>query len=95
MSQADKPASPGAGAIPSADVLVSRARALAVRLRERAIKTERDRNLPAESVDEYIASGLIHTMQPKRWGGYEHDHEVAFDIATSSAARPAGHRPGA
>src|SRR6185437_11258645 len=22
-----------------------------------------------------------HTLQPRRWGGYEHDHEVAFDIA--------------
>ena len=35
----------------------------------------------AESVEEYIDAGLIHTLQPKRWGGYEHDHEVAFDIA--------------
>ena len=32
-------------------------------------------------VEEYVASGLIHTLQPKRWGGYEHDHEVAFNIA--------------
>ena len=34
-----------------------------------------------KSVEEYIEAGLIHTLQPKRWGGYEHDHEVAFDIA--------------
>ncbi|MFL6796837.1 MAG: acyl-CoA dehydrogenase family protein [Xanthobacteraceae bacterium] len=67
--------------IPTADTLVARARALAPKLRERAIKAERDRNIPAESVEEYIGAGLIHTLQPKRWGGYEHDHEVAFDIA--------------
>jgi 3-hydroxy-9,10-secoandrosta-1,3,5(10)-triene-9,17-dione monooxygenase len=69
------------GNIPTADELIARARALAPKLRERAVKAERDRNIPWESVEEYLASGLIHTLQPKRWGGYEYDHEVAFDIA--------------
>jgi len=67
--------------IPSAEVLIGRAKALAPKLRERAVKAERDREIPRESVEEYIGAGLIHTLQPKRWGGYEHDHEVAFDIA--------------
>jgi 3-hydroxy-9,10-secoandrosta-1,3,5(10)-triene-9,17-dione monooxygenase len=67
--------------IPGADELIGRARALAPKLRERAVKAERDRNLPRESIEEYLDSGLIHTLQPKRWGGYEHDHEVAFDIS--------------
>ena len=67
--------------IPTADELVARAKALAPKLRERAVRAERDRNIPQDSVDEFIAAGLIHTLQPKRWGGYEHDHEVAFDIA--------------
>jgi 3-hydroxy-9,10-secoandrosta-1,3,5(10)-triene-9,17-dione monooxygenase len=67
--------------IPSADELVARARKLAPKLRERALKAERDRHIPRESVDEYLDTGLIHTLRPKRWGGYEHDHEVAFDIA--------------
>ena len=68
-------------AIPTAAELVARATAMAPKLRERAVKAERDRNIPKESVDEYIDAGLIHTLQPKRWGGYEHDHEVMFDIA--------------
>ena len=67
--------------IPSADELVARARKLAPKLRERALKAEHDRHIPRESVDEYLDAGLIHTLQPKRWGGYEHDHEVAFNIA--------------
>jgi 3-hydroxy-9,10-secoandrosta-1,3,5(10)-triene-9,17-dione monooxygenase len=67
--------------IPTGDELVARARALAPKLRERAVRAERERNIPQESVDEFIAAGLIHTLQPKRWGGYEHDHEVAFNIA--------------
>jgi 3-hydroxy-9,10-secoandrosta-1,3,5(10)-triene-9,17-dione monooxygenase len=68
-------------AIPTAEALVARARALAPKLRERAVRAERDRNIPQESVEEFIDAGLIHTLQPKRWGGYEHDHEVAFDIS--------------
>ncbi|MCX7310187.1 MAG: acyl-CoA dehydrogenase family protein [Alphaproteobacteria bacterium] len=67
--------------IPTGEVLVARARALAPKLRERAIQAERDRNIPRESIEDYLASGLIHTLQPKRWGGYESDHEVAFNIA--------------
>jgi 3-hydroxy-9,10-secoandrosta-1,3,5(10)-triene-9,17-dione monooxygenase len=67
--------------VPSADELIGRAKKLAPKLRERAVKAERDREIPQQSVDEYIEAGLIHTLQPKRWGGYEHDHEVAFDIA--------------
>jgi len=67
--------------IPGADELVARARALAPRLRERAVQAERDRNIPSESVQEYIDAGLMRTIMPQRWGGYEHDHEVAFNIA--------------
>src|SRR5262249_49385842 len=67
--------------IPSADELVQRARTLAPKLRERAVGAERDRNIPRESVAEYIDAGLIRTIMPKRFGGCEHDHEVAFDIA--------------
>src|SRR6202051_297360 len=67
--------------VPTAEELIGRARKLAAKLRERALQAERDRTIPRESVEEYIDSGLIHTLQPKRWGGYEHDHEVAFDIS--------------
>src|SRR5215813_12670849 len=66
---------------PSGAELIERARALAPRLKERAVRAERDRNIPRESVEEYIDAGLIRTIMPKRFGGCEHDHEVAFDIA--------------
>jgi alkylation response protein AidB-like acyl-CoA dehydrogenase len=81
MSIAELRPPAGPDKIPTADELIYRARALAPKLRERVLKAERDRNLPPETVEEYIDAGLIHTLQPKRWGGYEHDHEVAFDIA--------------
>ena len=81
MSIAELRPASAPGNIPSAEELVARARVLAPKLRERAVRAERDRNIPQESVDEFIEAGLIHTLQPKRWGGYEHDHEVAFNIA--------------
>jgi 3-hydroxy-9,10-secoandrosta-1,3,5(10)-triene-9,17-dione monooxygenase len=82
MSAVETLAAPArARAVPSAEELVQRAKALAPKLRERAVRAERDRNIPRESVEEYIAAGLIRTIMPRRWGGYEHDHEVAFDIA--------------
>ena len=67
--------------IPSAVELVSQATELATNLRARAAQAERERNIPMETVEEYLETGLIHTIQPRRWGGYELDHEVAFDIA--------------
>jgi len=81
MSVAELRQAAAPAGIPTADELIVRARALAPKLRERAVKAERDRNIPLESVEEFIAAGLIHTLQPKRWGGYEHDHETAFNIA--------------
>jgi hypothetical protein len=52
--------------IPSAAELIAHTRVS--KLRERAVKAGRDRNTPQESVDEYIAARLIHTLQPKRLG---------------------------
>ena len=81
MSLAELRPAAAPGGVPTAEELIGRARKLAPKLRERAVKAERDRQVPLESVEEYIDAGLIHALQPKRWGGYEHDHEVAFDIA--------------
>ena len=61
MSVAELRRAAAPGAIPTAEELVARARALAPKLRERAVQAERDRNIPLESVDEFIEAGLIHT----------------------------------
>ena len=75
------PAAAPEQSVPSAAELVARARTLAPKLRERAVKAERDRTIPLELVQEFIDAGLVRTLMPRRWGGYEHDHSVAFDIA--------------
>jgi 3-hydroxy-9,10-secoandrosta-1,3,5(10)-triene-9,17-dione monooxygenase len=60
--------------------LVASARAMAPRIRELAVETERRREVPAETVEAYKAAGLVRTLMPKRWGGFELDFEDAFDI---------------
>ena len=81
MNSSDSYISGTARDIPTAAELVSRATELAPTLRARAERAERERNIPMETIEEYLETGLIHTIQPRRWGGYELDHEVAFDIA--------------
>jgi hypothetical protein len=65
MSPSEARPEVAAQTIPTGEELVARARALAPKLRERAIKAERDRNIPRESIENYLESGLIHTLQPK------------------------------
>jgi len=65
---------------PTPEELVARASALAPKIFERAVNAERDRNISLETVEEFVDAGLLRTLIPKRWGGYEYDFETAFDI---------------
>ncbi|MBW8910500.1 MAG: flavin-dependent monooxygenase, partial [Sphingomonas sp.] len=71
--------------IPSREELVARARALAPALKERVEAAEGARNLPAETIRDFQAAGFFRVLQPKRWGGYEMDPSVFFDILTTLA----------
>jgi 3-hydroxy-9,10-secoandrosta-1,3,5(10)-triene-9,17-dione monooxygenase len=57
-----------------------RARELVPRLRERAAAAEAARTMPAETLRELHASGLLRTLQPKRWGGMEFDFIAYVDF---------------
>jgi 3-hydroxy-9,10-secoandrosta-1,3,5(10)-triene-9,17-dione monooxygenase len=61
--------------------MVSRARALIPRLRERAARTEELRRLPPETERELHESGLFRIVQPKRVGGSEFDYVALVDCA--------------
>ncbi|HXR59348.1 MAG TPA: hypothetical protein VN747_08535, partial [Burkholderiales bacterium] len=52
---------------------ITRARALMPALRERAAAGEAARVMPAETAADLHRTGLLRTMQPKRWGGMEFD----------------------
>jgi 3-hydroxy-9,10-secoandrosta-1,3,5(10)-triene-9,17-dione monooxygenase len=71
--------------IPSPDTLVSRARAMQSALKSRSEGATKERALPAETIREMQEAGFFRVLQPKRWGGYEMDPQVFFDIQMALA----------
>src|ERR1700712_3355906 len=61
--------------------MVSRARALIPRLRERTAETEELRRLPPETERDLHDTGLLRIVQPKRVGGSEFDYVALVDCA--------------
>ena len=57
-----------------------RAGELVPALRERAGRAEEARIMPRESVEDLHRSGLLRTMQPRRWGGMEFDFSAYVDF---------------
>jgi len=71
--------------IPAPGELVARARAMAPALRARAAGAEAARRIPDETMAEFKAAGFFRVLQPRRWGGYEMDPQVFFDIQMALA----------
>ena len=61
--------------------LVRRAAELVPALRQRAGVTEKLRQIPQETVDDFHAAGILRAAQPARFGGYDIDYPVVLDIA--------------
>jgi len=59
---------------------LERARGMVPALRERARAAEEARTMPAETIADLHASGVVRTMQPKRWGGMELDYVAYVDF---------------
>ncbi len=74
-----------ATAIPSRETLVERARAMIPALRARSEAATAAKTLPAETIREMQEAGFFRVLQPKRYGGYEHDPQVFYDIQTTLA----------
>ena len=51
--------------------MLERARALIPRVAERASAAAEARQLPAETIDEYRAAGILRILQPRRFGGMQ------------------------
>ena len=64
----------------SYDEALARARELVPALRERAARAEAARIMPAETLADLHASGVLRTLQPKRWGGMEFDYVAYVDF---------------
>ncbi|WP_438037018.1 acyl-CoA dehydrogenase family protein [Sorangium sp. So ce204] len=71
--------SPAADA-PSLESLVSTARELVPRLRERAQQTEIERRVSEETNQLFHRAGFFRLMQPARYGGYEYGFTALLDV---------------
>ena len=63
------------------DELLGRASKLVPVLRERAARAERLRQIPPETVQDLVSSGLIRIGNPRRYGGHGVEIDTAFDVA--------------
>ena len=57
-----------------------RATKLAPALKQRAAQTEQLRQIPAETVQDLVASRLIRIGNPPRFGGLDVEYDAAFDV---------------
>ena len=71
--------------IPAPEELVARARAMIPALKARAAACVAGRDVPAESIREFQEAGFFRILQPKRWGGYEMNPNVFFEVQKALA----------
>ena len=65
---------------PTREELIQRARDLAPTLQERSKKAAELRRLPDETIEDFHRLGFFKVVQPKRFGGYEMDPSIIFDL---------------
>lgn len=69
----------------TAELLIQRARDMIPYLAANAAKAETDRKVPEETVRKMQEAGFFRVLQPKRWGGYQMDPQVFFEIQLALA----------
>jgi 3-hydroxy-9,10-secoandrosta-1,3,5(10)-triene-9,17-dione monooxygenase len=72
-------------AVPSPEELLARAQRLAPVLAERAAKAAELRRVPDETIADFRDAGLFRILQPARYGGYELDPQLFFDVQIALA----------
>jgi len=72
-------------ATPTPEELVARARTLIPVLRERAKFGDENRYLDPATIQDIEQAGLFRILQPKRYGGYEMDPSVFYDVVMALA----------
>jgi 3-hydroxy-9,10-secoandrosta-1,3,5(10)-triene-9,17-dione monooxygenase len=72
--------------VPSAAELRARAVAMAPALSERVTEAERLRRIPDATIAAFHDAGFFRMLQPARWGGFEHDPQVFYDVQTTVGA---------
>lgn len=70
---------------PDAGTLVQRARDLVPVLAARARQAEEARSVPAETIADMQKAGFFEVLKPKKYGGYELDPQVFYEICMTLA----------
>jgi alkylation response protein AidB-like acyl-CoA dehydrogenase len=65
----------------SRDKLLRRARELLPAIAKRAADTEQLRQIPQQTIDDLKAAGLLRVANPRRYGGYDADMDLYFEVA--------------
>lgn len=70
---------------PTPALLTERARNLVPTLRDRALKAEADRGIPAATHADFVAAGFYKIFLPRKYGGYEMPWTALVDIGAEIA----------
>lgn len=76
---------PLAAAVPTPQELVDRARAMIPTLKARAAETDRLQRVPDSTMREFHEAGFFKPLLPRRFGGYEMEPQVVFDVQMTLA----------
>ncbi len=68
-----------------AETLLDRAQKLLPVLSERAPRTAELRRIPEETIADFQEAGFFRMLQPARWGGYEVDPKLFFEVQIAVA----------
>jgi alkylation response protein AidB-like acyl-CoA dehydrogenase len=73
-------------AVPSVAELLRRARRIGELARERAVETEKARQVSADFIEEIRAAELFRILQPRRFGGFEYGYDVFVEVVAAVAS---------
>ena len=72
--------------VPSVAELLKRAERISLIARERAVETEKARQVSADLVDMMRDAELFRIMQPRRYGGFEYGYDVFVEAVSAIAS---------
>ena len=71
--------------IPEPATLVARAKAMIPALKARAAQGETERKIPDQTIADFKEAGFFDILKPKRWGGFEMEPQVFFEVQMAIA----------
>ncbi|RLT93125.1 flavin-dependent monooxygenase [Ketobacter sp.] len=67
------------------ELIIQRAKDMIPYLQEQAPRAQAERKIPDATIAKMQAAGFFRVLQPKRWGGYQMDPQVFFEVQMALA----------